>query len=130
MKKILFPILMCSILFSGCAMTPEARADRASEEQAAYESAYDDGYQAGYEMGYDEGYSDGYSSAEYQYTEPDLMIDEEEYLFYTDCAVCIDVGESYYHKYNCWDFEADHFYIFNTEYAINQGYHACPKCIE
>ncbi|MBR5583536.1 MAG: hypothetical protein IKW21_03320 [Lachnospiraceae bacterium] len=128
MKKICFPIILCCICLSGCAMTPEARADRASEKQAAYEAAFDDGYDAGYDAGYEEGFSDGYSKAEWEYTEPEYMIDEEEYSFYENFAVCIDVGEKVYHKYNCIHFDAENYYIFNTEYAEYMGYSPCPSC--
>lgn len=129
MKKIILPILCCIIFLSGCVESPEEAGDRISQEEYEYRKAYDDGYHAGYELGYEEGYADGHSSLEYDYPEPEFEIDEEEYLFYENFAVCVDVGESTYHKYQCWDFKADHFYIFNIDYAIDEGYHPCPNCI-
>ena len=50
------------------------------------------------------------------------------YNFYYNHAACVDKHSSYYHKYDCSDFDSSYFWIFNTEYARDEGYIPCPKC--
>lgn len=125
MKKILFAILFLASLTTGCS-SAESRADKRNDEYLEREEAFEEGYDAGYKDGLHDGKSEMNSAMEELGFEINSM--EEEWSFYRTNAVCIDIGESVYHGYYCWDFDAENYYIFNVEYAEYQGYTPCPNC--
>lgn len=53
---------------------------------------------------------------------------QDELDFYEEYAVCVNENSKKYHTYDCEDFDASSFWIYNTNAAENKGYYACPKC--
>ena len=48
--------------------------------------------------------------------------------FYDAHVVCVNDGDTYYHKPDCLYFDESSFYIYNIEAAIVRGYKECPYC--
>ena len=51
-----------------------------------------------------------------------------EYEFYHSSAVICDENSNYYHRYSCYRWDRNGFYIYNFENAVNSGYEPCPEC--
>ena len=128
MKKILFSLILASVLLCGCSQMDIA--ERRAEKQDAYDAAFQDGYDAGHLEGYREGYQDASDNQTHIVDlEDDDDYNEEEYLFFHTYAVCVNEGSNRYHRYHCPLFSVEYFYIYNIENAIGLGYHPCVECM-
>lgn len=58
----------------------------------------------------------------------DYIIATNHLEFYEKYAVLVNENSNKYHKYGCDDFDESYFWIFNIDYAKQQGYYACSKC--
>lgn len=85
-------------------------------------------YKSAYEINRDkvEGYEDLVGS--YQNDISDLR---NELDFYNEYVVVVsDDGTNLYHKYGCRYFSDHYFWAYNTEKAIQLGYHPCSHCCD
>lgn len=49
--------------------------------------------------------------------------------FVDDCVVFVeDDGTNLYHKFDCYRFKENSFWVYNIEAAESKGYYACPVC--
>ena len=61
--------------------------------------------------------------------EGELEVCYMEIDFIDDYVVFIeDDGTNLYHKYQCYRFTANSFYVFNIDYAVGEGYVPCQLC--
>lgn len=59
----------------------------------------------------------------------DIASYEKLASFIDDYVVFIeDDGTNLYHKFNCYKFRGDSFWVYNTENAVQQGFSPCPIC--
>ena len=70
---------------------------------------------------------------EYENSDLETKVNEynrinSEYDFYHSTAVICDDDSNYFHKYDCYRWNHNAFYIYNYENAVNSGYEACPEC--
>lgn len=59
----------------------------------------------------------------------DIASYEKLASFVDDYVVLIeDDGTNLYHKFSCYKFRGDSFWVYNTENAVQQGFSPCPIC--
>ncbi|CCX74347.1 unknown [Firmicutes bacterium CAG:83] len=59
----------------------------------------------------------------------DIASYEKLASFIDDYVVFIeDDGTNLYHKFNCYKFRGDSFWVYNTENAVQRGFSPCPIC--
>jgi len=71
------------------------------------------------------------NSLEEQKWDLQYLVDDYEDLvdFVDDYVVFIeDDGTNLYHKYECYKFKGNSFWVYNTEMAIANGYNKCTLC--
>ena len=112
MKKLLFSILICSILLSGCVESPEDKGSRLSEEAAEYNAAFEDGYETGFNENKDE-------------VVKDL---EWEIGFYEDRVALVTMDDRLIHNYSCKRTSASYYEVLLLDDPFLNSCDPCPDC--
>lgn len=119
---VLFALLLCSVGLN--VYFYAERTELQAKEAAATEQARTLGYKV---TGLEEKLGAAEDRADYYKEE--ISAYEERLDFYDEHVVFVeDDGSSLYHTYDCYRFDKDSFFAFNTEYAEDQGYSPCEKC--
>lgn len=126
MKKLLFSILICSILLSGCVESPEDKGSRLSEEAAEYNAAFEDGYETGFNENKDEVVKD----LEDKIYKLEQQIEDLEWEigFYEDRVALVTMDDRLIHNYSCKRTSASYYEVLLPDDPFLNSCDPCPDC--